>query len=78
MERNAKTPKNLAAFSNAAAHVSRLAVAELSLPPEFIETRARLVEEYINGTITLAQAMNQMQAEMNKDAAIAKKMYGFK
>lgn len=78
MERSANTPPDLKAFKNAASHVSRLAVAELSMPPEFIETRARLTEEYLNGTITLAQAMNQMETEMKKDAALAKKMYGFK
>jgi ABC-type glycerol-3-phosphate transport system substrate-binding protein len=67
---------NMKPFAEAAAHVSPLATAELSLPPQFIENRSRILEEYINGTIDLPTAMQRMQHEMNVDEAQAAKIYG--
>jgi hypothetical protein len=54
-----------------------VAVAELSLPPEFLNTRARLVGEYVVGQISLDDAMTQMQEAMDLAAAGAVEMYGF-
>jgi len=79
MERNAAPlPPSLKPFATAAAHVSPLATAELSMPPQFIENRSRLVEEYVNGSISLSVAMHRMQQEINADAALATKIYGLK
>lgn len=78
VERDAAPQPKLAAFIDAANHVSRVGVAELSMPPEFIQTRSRLLEEYVTGSLSLSQAMSQMQTEMNTDAASATKLYGFK
>jgi ABC-type glycerol-3-phosphate transport system substrate-binding protein len=77
MERNAAPlPVSLKPFGDAAAHVSPLATAELSLPPQFIGNRATLVDQYVNGTISLATTMSRMQQEMNADAKLAIKQYG--
>jgi len=46
------------------------------MPPEFLETRSRLAGEYITGSVSLEQAMRQMQAEMDRDAARAITTYG--
>ena len=76
IERGAKQQPELAPFVYAASHVSPVAVAELSMPPEFLETRSRLAGEYITGSVSLEQAMRQMQAEMDRDAARAITTYG--
>jgi hypothetical protein len=49
----------------------------LSLPPEFLNTRARLIGEYVAGQSSLEQAMAQMQDAMDKAADQAVEMYGF-
>ena len=59
--KDAKPNPELAAFAEAASSVSRVAVAEFSLPPEFLNTRARLIGEYVAGQSSLEQAMAQMQ-----------------
>jgi ABC-type glycerol-3-phosphate transport system substrate-binding protein len=74
---DAAPDSELAAFAEAASGVSRLAVAELSLPPEFLNTRARLVGEFVGGQSPLDQAMAQMQDAMNQAADQAVEMYGF-
>ena len=75
--KEAEPNPELAAFAEAANSVSRVAVAELSLPPEFLNTRARLVGEYVVGQISLDDAMTQMQEAMDLAAAGAVEMYGF-
>jgi multiple sugar transport system substrate-binding protein len=74
--KEAKPNPELAAFAEAASSVSRVAVAELSLPPEFLNTRARLIGEYVAGQSSLEQAMAQMQEAMDKAADQAVEMYG--
>jgi hypothetical protein len=64
------------AFSDAASNVSPLSGGELSLPPQFIINRSRLLEQYVTGTLSLPDAMAQMQTEMNNDADAAAKLYG--
>jgi hypothetical protein len=54
IERAAKQPANIAAFTYAARHVSPVAVAELSMPPDFLVTRNRLVGEYVTDSLSLA------------------------
>ena len=76
IDRGPKQQPELAPFVYAASHVSPVAVAELSMPPEFLETRSRLAGEYITGSLSLEQAMRQMQAEMDRDAARAITTYG--
>jgi ABC-type glycerol-3-phosphate transport system substrate-binding protein len=77
MERDAAPlSPSLKPFGDAAAHVSALATAELSLPPQFIGNRATLVDQYVTGTISLATAMSRMQKEMNAAATLASKQYG--
>jgi ABC-type glycerol-3-phosphate transport system substrate-binding protein len=76
--KDAKPNPELEAFATAASSVSRVSVAELSLPPEFLNTRARLVGEYVGGKTPLDQVMQQMQQNMDKMADQAVEMYGFK
>jgi ABC-type glycerol-3-phosphate transport system substrate-binding protein len=78
MEKQAKTPADLKPFAEAAANVSPVATGELSLPPEFLQTRARLVEEYVIGSLSLSDAMQQMQQAMDTAASDATDLYGLK
>jgi ABC-type glycerol-3-phosphate transport system substrate-binding protein len=76
IERSGAQPAEIAPFIYAANHVSPLAVAELTMPPDFLTTRNRLVGEYVTGSLSLTQAMHQMQAEMDRDAAQAVTAFG--
>ena len=76
LERGATVSSRLEPFVTAGNSVSRLAVAELSLPQNFFVTRSRLVQSYVLGVMSLSEAMSQMQTEMNAAAAQAEKEYG--
>jgi ABC-type glycerol-3-phosphate transport system substrate-binding protein len=75
MLKGAKTQPEVQAFADAASNVSALSGAELSLPPRFLETRSRLVEQYITGSLSLEAAMGQMQKEMDASAEQAAKQF---
>lgn len=77
MLKDAHPDPELAAFSEAASGVSRVAVAELSLPPDFLITRTRIAGEYVAGQISLDDAMTQMQENMDNAVTGAAEMYGF-
>lgn len=73
--KGAKVSPKLQPFADAASNVSPLAGAELSFRPQFIQTRARLSEQYVNGSMTLQAAMQQMQQEIQAAADQAAKQF---
>jgi ABC-type glycerol-3-phosphate transport system substrate-binding protein len=77
IEPQATVPAQFVPFVYAQNHLAPTAFAELALPPAFVTARARLLLEYVSGRMSLAQAMSEMQAEMDSDAALAAKWYWF-
>jgi ABC-type glycerol-3-phosphate transport system substrate-binding protein len=74
--KGAKVSPKLQAFADAANNVSPLSGAELSFRPQFIQTRSRLAEQYLTGSLSLEAAMAQMQKEMEASADQAAKQFG--
>jgi raffinose/stachyose/melibiose transport system substrate-binding protein len=76
LERGGSNPPDTVAFVDAANHLSRFAVAELSLPQSFTLTRCRAMEGYVLGAQSLNSAMAQMQSAMDSAATQATTSFG--
>lgn len=76
LDRAGGNSPELGAFVKAANSVSRLSVAELALPQSFFISRAKLLEAYVLGQLSLSSAMTQMQTVMDQAAAQAKTEFG--
>lgn len=76
LDRGATNAADMSTFVEAANSVSRLSVAELALPQNFFITRAKLVEGYVLGQLSLGSAMSQMQTLMEQSASQAKTEFG--